>query len=57
MDRVRQALRIYCDVPFDPRNFFARIIALFPGCISILDALGINDTKARPFALSIVYTL
>lgn len=53
---MRQPIGIYCNMPFNPRYLFAGIIPLFPRCVSVLNTLGIDDTKTRPCALSIVYT-
>jgi len=45
MDRMRQALRIYGNMPFDARHFLACAIALLFSRIRILNALRVNDEK------------
>ena len=44
---VGQALRIDGNVALDPRYFLARIVAFLPRTIGILDALCVDDQKAR----------
>ena len=46
-DGVRQSLSIDDNVTLDPRDFFAGIIALLSGTIRVLDALCVDDQKAR----------
>lgn len=45
-DGVRQPLRINRNVPFDPRDFLARVIAFVLCAIGIFYALRINDAEA-----------
>ena len=44
---MRQAVRIYGNVPLNARDFFASVVALLARCVSVLDALRVNDAKAR----------
>ena len=46
-DRVGQALDIDGNVALDPRYFLARIVAFLTCTIGILDALRVDDQKAR----------
>ena len=45
-DGVGQPLRIDPDVPFDPGDLLARVVALLLGAIGVLHALRINDQEA-----------
>ena len=44
---VRQTLGINGDMPLDARNLFAGIVAFLAGAIGVLDALRVDDQKAR----------
>ena len=46
-NRVGQALSIDRNVTFDPRDFLASVVALFARTIRVLDALCVDDQKAR----------
>ena len=46
-NRVGQALGIDGNVTFDARYFLAGIIALLPGAIGVLHALGVHDQERR----------
>lgn len=54
--RMRQTFSVHSDMTLDPRNLFPRVIPFFPGCISVLNTLGIDDTETRRFSPSIVDT-
>lgn len=53
---VGQALRIDGNVALDPRYFLARIVAFRPRTIGILDALRVDDQKARRGLAPLSYT-
>ena len=41
-----QSLRVHRDVTLDSRHLLARVIALVPGGVRVLHALGVHDTEA-----------
>jgi len=43
---VGQPLRIHPDVPFDPGDLLARVVALLLGAIGVLHALRVNNQEA-----------
>ena len=44
---VRQTLGINGDMPLDARDLLASVVAFLPGAIGVLDALRVDDQKAR----------
>jgi hypothetical protein len=46
-ESMRQSVGIYNNVSFDARDFFSCIIVFFPGSMSILYTLSINNTHDR----------
>ena len=54
--RLWQTVCIYRDRSLNTGNFFIRVIAFFFSGISVLDALGVDDTKTRRFEFSIADT-
>ena len=46
VDPMRQPLSIHCDVTLDSGHLLARVIALLPGAVRVLDALGVHDAEA-----------
>ena len=58
VDRVGQPLRVHRDVALDSGHLLARVIALVPGAVSVLHALGSTIQKlvlCRCFTRSIVF--
>ena len=44
--RMGQSLRVHRDVTLDSRHLLACVIALVPGGVRVLDALGVHDAEA-----------
>ena len=46
VNRMGQLLSVQRDVPLDAGHLLARVIALAPGAVSVLHALGVRDAEA-----------
>lgn len=53
-NRMRQALRIHSNVPFDARHLLAGVIPFVPRGVRVLDALRVHDAEARRGLPSVV---
>jgi hypothetical protein len=56
MDCMRQPVRIDSNMPFNAGYFLAPVVAFFASRIRVLDALGVNDAKARARRTTMVDT-